>query len=87
MQLRSPVYGLRVDGSEIQLEVTISKIEVGNETEMTAVIRDITERTRMIEQLKQEFALAMKLSGAARVRDIHAGMLVPQVASIRFRQS
>jgi len=41
----------------------------------------------MIEQLKQEFALAMKLSGAARVRDIHAGMLVPQVASIRHRQS
>jgi isopentenyl diphosphate isomerase/L-lactate dehydrogenase-like FMN-dependent dehydrogenase len=41
----------------------------------------------MIEQLKQEFALAMKLSGAARVRDIHAGMLVPQVAPIRLRQS
>jgi lactate oxidase len=41
----------------------------------------------MIEQLKQEFALAMKLSGAARVRDIHAGMLVPQTTSIRFRQS
>jgi isopentenyl diphosphate isomerase/L-lactate dehydrogenase-like FMN-dependent dehydrogenase len=40
----------------------------------------------MIEQLKQEFALAMKLSGAARVSDIHAGMLVPQVASIRRRQ-
>jgi L-lactate oxidase len=41
----------------------------------------------MVEHLKQEFALAMKLSGAARVSDIHAGMLMPQVASIRLRQS
>ena len=41
----------------------------------------------MIEHLKQEFALAMKLSGAARVKDIHAGMLVPETRSIRFRQS
>ena len=41
----------------------------------------------MVEHLKEEFALAMKLSGAARVRDIHAGMRVPQVTSIRLRQS
>ena len=37
----------------------------------------------MVEHLKQEFALAMKLSGAARVSDIHAGILMPQVASTR----
>jgi hypothetical protein len=37
----------------------------------------------MVEHLKQEFALAMKLSGAARVSDIHAEMLVPQAKSIR----
>ena len=40
----------------------------------------------MIEHLKQEFALAMKLSGVAKVSDIHAGMLAPQSKSIRLRQ-
>jgi hypothetical protein len=40
----------------------------------------------MIEQLKQEFALAMKLSGAAKISDINAGMLVPQATSIRLQQ-
>lgn len=53
MQPRSSVYGLRADGSEVPIEVTISKIKVGTEAEMTAVIRDMSERTRMIEQLKQ----------------------------------
>ena len=53
MQPRSSVYGIRTDGSEVPIEVTISKIRVGNGTEMTAVIRDISERTKLIEQLQR----------------------------------
>jgi diguanylate cyclase (GGDEF)-like protein/PAS domain S-box-containing protein len=53
MNLRSPVFGLREDGTEIPVEVTISKIKVGSEIEMTAVIRDISELTKLVEQLTQ----------------------------------
>jgi len=53
MQARPPVRALRKDGSEIDIEVSISKIKVCNEIEMTAVIRDISERTRFIEQLQK----------------------------------
>jgi diguanylate cyclase (GGDEF)-like protein/PAS domain S-box-containing protein len=53
MDARSPLVGLRADGSEIDIEVAISKIKVGDETEMTAVIRDISDHVKLIEQLKQ----------------------------------
>jgi len=53
MQVRAPVRALRSDGSEIDIEVTISKIKVNNEIEMTAVVRDISERAKLIEQLQQ----------------------------------
>ncbi len=53
MQVRAPVRALRSDGREIDIEVSISKIKVNNEIEMTAVIRDISERTKLIEQLQQ----------------------------------
>ncbi|MGB0134108.1 sensor domain-containing diguanylate cyclase, partial [Dokdonella sp.] len=51
MQSRVSVRGLRADGSEFPIEVTISKIRVGGETEMTAVIRDTSERARLMEEL------------------------------------
>jgi diguanylate cyclase (GGDEF)-like protein/PAS domain S-box-containing protein len=53
MDARTPIFGLRADGSEIEIEVSISKIRVGNKVEMMAVIRDISEHTKLIEQLKQ----------------------------------
>lgn len=53
MQSRTPVRGLRSDGNEFPVEVTISKIRVGNELEMTAVIRDISERERLIDELSR----------------------------------
>lgn len=52
MHARAPVVGLRADGTEFPIEVTISKITVNNGTEMTAVIRDISERTRLVENLR-----------------------------------
>ena len=53
MEARAAVRGLRADGSEFPIEVTISKIRVGNEMEMTAVVRDISERARLIEELSR----------------------------------
>jgi diguanylate cyclase (GGDEF)-like protein/PAS domain S-box-containing protein len=53
MQSRVAVRGLRADGTEFPIEVTISKINVGHDVEMTAVIRDISERARMIDELSK----------------------------------
>ncbi|WP_169051452.1 diguanylate cyclase [Neptunomonas sp. XY-337] len=53
MHTRESVTGLRSDGTEFPLEVTISKIQVGTQTEMTAVLRDISERSRLMEELRE----------------------------------
>ncbi|HJV25413.1 MAG TPA: diguanylate cyclase [Aromatoleum sp.] len=53
MESRATVRGLRADGTEFPIEVAISKIRVGNEMEMTAVVRDISERARLIEELSR----------------------------------
>lgn len=57
MHTRASVMGLRSDGTEFPLEITISKIRVGQHTEMTAVLRDISERARLIEELRAAAAI------------------------------
>lgn len=52
MHARASVVGLRRDGSEFPLEVTIAKITLGHTTEMTAIMRDISERAKLVEELK-----------------------------------
>jgi len=51
MQSRASVRGLRTDGNEFPVEITISKITVEGKTEMTAVIRDISEKNKLLEEL------------------------------------
>lgn len=53
MHERVAVMGLRNDGVEFPVEVAISKIKVGSEIEMTAVVRDISERVRLIDELSK----------------------------------
>jgi len=53
MHSRAAVTGLRADGTEVPLEVAIAKIRVGADLEMTAVLRDISERARLIEELSR----------------------------------
>ncbi len=53
MHTRASVTGLRADGTEVPLEVAIAKIRVGPEMEMTAVVRDISERSRLIDELSR----------------------------------
>jgi diguanylate cyclase (GGDEF)-like protein/PAS domain S-box-containing protein len=51
MQTRAPVQGLRKDGSEFAIEVTISKIRITDNVEYTAVIRDISEKNQLLKEL------------------------------------
>jgi len=53
MESRVSVMGLRSDGSEFPVEVTIAKINVGSRTEFTAVVRDISERAKLMEELQR----------------------------------
>lgn len=48
------ITGLARDGTEFPVEVSISKITVGGATEFTAVIRDISERARLIDELHRQ---------------------------------
>lgn len=51
MQTRTTVLGLRNDGSEFPVEITISKIQVKENIELTAVIRDVSKKNALMEEL------------------------------------
>ncbi len=47
------VHGQRKDGAEVPIEMTIAKVDDGNQTLFTSIIRDITERVRTEEALRR----------------------------------
>lgn len=51
MHMRADVMGLRKDGSEVPLEISIARISVDGETEMTALVRDTTEKNKLMREL------------------------------------
>ena len=57
MHTRTSVMGLRQDGSEFPLEISISKIVVQGKMEMVAVMRDISDRSKMMQELKEAATL------------------------------
>ncbi len=83
MHARSAVMGLRRDGSEFPLEVTIAKINLGQTTEMTAILRDISERARLVEELKVA-ATTDPLTGIANRRRIDEMLHLEMQRSQRF---
>jgi PAS domain S-box-containing protein len=48
-----PLAGLRADGEEFPIEASISHIEVGGQRIYTVILRDITERKRAEDQIRQ----------------------------------
>ena len=81
MHERVAVMGLRNDGVEFPVEVAISKIKVGTETEMTAVVRDISERARLIDELSKAATHDM-LTGIANRRQ-GSKMLIKEIYRCR----
>ena len=53
MGVRMSVTGLRADGTEFPIEASVSALEVGGKRLLTAILRDMTERTQGEEELKR----------------------------------
>jgi len=56
------VCAIRKDGSEIPVEISISKLEIDGKTYVVAIIRDITEHKRIDEVLKESEELFRTLA-------------------------
>lgn len=48
------ISGVAKDGTEFSVEVSIAKIQVDGSTEFTAIVRDISERARLIDELRRQ---------------------------------
>jgi PAS domain S-box-containing protein len=49
---RSVIHGCRKDGAEFPAEASISKVDVNGQTMFTVIMRDVTRRTQVEEQIK-----------------------------------
>jgi len=75
------IFGLAKDGTEFPVEISIAKITVDGATEFTALIRDISERAKLIDELKRQ-ALIDLLTGLPNRRSFYE-QAVHQIALAR----
>jgi PAS domain S-box-containing protein len=60
----TPIMGLRKSGEEFPAEATISKLQVGEKTLLTVVVRDITDRNRIEQEQRFLAEASMVLSSS-----------------------
>src|SRR5262245_11790863 len=70
LALRYGSRGVRADGEVFPLEASVSKGEVAGRTFHTVVIRDITERRRAEERIREQAALLDEANDAILVRNL-----------------
>jgi PAS domain S-box-containing protein len=64
------ISGLRADGEEFPIEASISQVEINSRKLFTVIIRDITERTRAVEQQREQAALLDHATDAILVKSL-----------------
>jgi PAS domain S-box-containing protein len=69
------IFGLRGDGEEFPIEASISHTEAGERKLYTVIIRDITERKRAEDRLREQAALLDQARDAILVRDLEDRIL------------
>lgn len=69
------VYGLRSSGEEFPIEASISHIETQGQPFFTVILRDITQRKQVEDQLVEQAALLNHARDAILVRDLNDRIL------------
>ena len=75
MGLLGSVFGVRSNGEEFPLEASISQMETGGQKFFTVILRDITERKRVEERLREQAALLNQTQDAIVVCDLDGRIL------------
>src|SRR5438105_11222691 len=78
---RIEIAGLRKDGSEILVELTITALKIDHEPLFTAYLRDITERVRNDRRRLAQYTVASLLAGSWTLEEASSAIL-QTIASI-----
>jgi len=72
MQERSEVRGVRRDGEEISVQISIAKVSLESGVETTAILRDVSDTVRLIAELKATASVDVLTGVATRRRFLEA---------------